>query len=152
MVKEIVELRGALRHHSLKHPNRWDPNKQEDYGVEASFLGSVCMGVAFPFTTEKLWDSFYVEQFVEQAKRSNCAVELAVTITVRVGDQAEEKHVNMTFPQMRLDAPLAKTVLMKVMELVDKEMPGAEVFAIRARHKSQGTELFRYDVGPSLHR
>ncbi len=152
LITEIVELRGALRHHSLGNPNRWNPNKQEDYSVEASFLGSVCFSVAFPKTTHLTWNQPYLEQFSSQAKQEKHIVEVMVTITVRIGETAEEKRFNMTFPQIGLDAHLATAVLQKVIEVVDKELPGSELFAIRAIHKTRGTELFRYDVGPTLYR
>ncbi len=152
VITEIVELRGALRHHSLGNPNRWNPNKQEDYSVEASFLGGVCFGIAFPKTTHLTWNQPYLEQFSSQAKREKHIVEVMVTITIRTDDTAEERRFNMTLPQIGLDAHLATAVLQKVIEVVAKELPGSELFAIRAIHKTKGTELFRYDVGPTLHR
>lgn len=152
LITEIVELRGLLRHHSLANPGRWNPNKQEQYVVEAVFLGSLCLKLAFPKTTQTIWKPPYLVQFQEQAKKGNFEVELAISVTIRNGDEADERHFDMKVPQIGLDAQLATAVLQKALEILDEQSPDAELFAIRARHKTQGTELFRYDVGPSLHR
>ncbi len=152
LITEIVELRGALRHHSLGNPNRWNPNDQEDYSTEAVFLGAVCLWIAFPKTMHVTWNTPYPEQFLQQAKKGNFIVELTVSVTIRVGESAEEKQFEMTFPQIGLDTRLAMAALQRIIETVEEKVPGAEIFAIRAAHKSKGTELFRYDVGHTLHR
>ena len=152
IIEEIVELRGALRHHSLGSPNRWDPNKQEKYDVEAGFIAQVCFNIAFPKTTLRIWDSPYVEQFMEQAKSANSNIELSVIVTLRRGDQAAEQRFGLNYPQAGMDAPLARTVLDKILEIIDKQAPDGEIFAIRVHNKRTGTELLRYDVGPTLHR
>src|SRR5712692_8549690 len=64
LVKEIVELRGHLRHHSLGNPRRWDPDKQEDYEPEARFLAQVVHSLIWPMTTGKLWEPSLMKEYV----------------------------------------------------------------------------------------
>lgn len=42
--KALVELRGKLRHHSLKHKQRWNPNNHKPYEQAALFLGALVGG------------------------------------------------------------------------------------------------------------
>jgi hypothetical protein len=74
LVKEIVELRGLLRHHSLNSPHRWDPNRQENYEIEARFLSIVAYEIAFPKITGKLWDSPYPEEFSKMANEKHMSI------------------------------------------------------------------------------
>jgi hypothetical protein len=152
LVKEIVELRGHLRHHSLGSPKRWDPNDQERFDLEARFLAMTAHDIAFPKATLLVWQEQYVKSFSEMAEAMHQTVEIAITVTIREGDQTSDQHFMMKIPQSGLDPLLARTVLMKTLGIIEEKMPGAEIFAIRARHKSHGTELFRYDVGPSIAR
>ena len=152
LVREMVLLRGQLRHHSLASPHRWDPDKQEHYENEARFLSLVCNAIAFPMTTGTLWDPTVVERFTELAKEMHMTIEVHVKLTIREDEHLQDIAMNMTLPQSQPDPQLAKFILTKALEELDKKSPGAELFAMRAWSKSNGTELFRYDVGPSIGR
>lgn len=152
LVKDIVELRGKLRHHSLGSPHRWDPNKQEAFDNEALFLSLVAHQIAFPRTTGTLWDAHLLEQFTSLAKEMHMNIEIQVILTIKDDDRTQDVVINMTFPQPRANSQLARAVLTKAIELFEQRSPQAELLAIRAWTKSNKAELFRYDLGPTIGR
>jgi hypothetical protein len=152
LVKEIVNLRGKLRHHSLANPERWNPNNQDDYDAEARFLASVAQNVAFPKTTARLWSQDLLERFVNLAKEMHMAIEIGVRLTIHDGSQTSDVGLNFTLPQPKPDAELARFVLSKAIEKFEEISPGADLYAIRAWVKPSGVEIFRYDVGPTISR
>jgi hypothetical protein len=152
LVKEIIELRGLLRHHSLNSPYRWNPDRQEDYEKEATFLSLVAYELAFPKTSGKLWEAPLLEQFSSLAAEMHMTTTVHVRLTIKEGDHIRDVGLDLTFPQRIHDAQLAHAVLTKALEEFDQKSPGAELFGMRAWIKSKGTELFRYDLGSSLPR
>lgn len=152
LVTEIVALRGRLRHHSLSSPHRWDPNRQRDYDAEARFLGAVANNIAFERSSGKLWEGSLPEKFTRLAEETHMTVTIHVRLTIRQTEHIEEIPIDMTFPQRVLDSQLAHAVLTKALEALNERSPVAELFAIRAWEKTRGTELLRYDVGPTLTR
>jgi len=152
LTREIVLLRGKLRHHTIGSPVRWNPNKQEHYELEAAFLAMIVQSLAFPRTARIIWGSPYVEEYSKLAVENHQTSDIIVVVTARHSAGIRDHVIPMTVPQKTLDASLARFVVLQAFELVENKMPGAEIFAIRARDKSQNAELFRYDVGPSLPR
>lgn len=152
LVKEIVELRGRLRHHSLGSPHRWDPNRQEAFEKEARFLSLVAHHLAFPKATGILWEPNLLDQFLTLAKEMHMTIEIHVLLTIRENDVTQDVGLDMTFPQPSMDSQLARAVLAKAIEIFEQKSPAAELFAIRAWTKRNRAELFRYDIGPSLGR
>jgi hypothetical protein len=152
LVREIVELRGFLRHNSLQNPARWDPNRQQEYDPEARFLASVAQDIAKRETFEITWGDPYMTEFVRQAEETGNMVEVHAILTIREADEVREVGLNLRFPQHGASPGLAHAALQKVIEEFNSRSPGAELFAIRARLHPNGPELFRYDVGPVLAR
>jgi hypothetical protein len=151
-VKEIVELRGSLRHHSLGSPHRWDPNRQEDFEPEARFLALLANNVAFPKTTGRLWEPERLEQFGRLAEEMNMNIEVTVSLTIKEGGHVRDVLIGMKFPQPQPDSQLATAVITKSIETLNESSPGAELFAVRAWVGPRRTELLRYDLGPSIAR
>lgn len=152
LVKEIVELRGHLRHHSLGSPHRWDPDKHEHFNREAVFLGLVANKITFPKTTGKLWEQTVLERYIQLAREAHMAIEIQVKMTIKQGGHIRDIGFAMPVPQPNPSTQLAKSILTKALEMLDEKAPDAELYAIRARVKGRDVELFRYDVGPSLTR
>jgi hypothetical protein len=152
LIREIVLLRGFLRHHSLSNPARWDPANQGRYIEEAQFLGGVAFIIAFPETVGRTWDEQYAAEFFRQAEEMHCLTEVHAVLTIREEDRTREVGLNMKFPTTQPSPALAKAVLEKVLEAFDEKSPGASLFGIRARVVPHGPELFRYDLGPGMGR
>ncbi|EOU2547393.1 hypothetical protein ACWOQH_000699 [Vibrio parahaemolyticus] len=49
-IDHIVDLRGQLHHHSEKNKRSWNPNKQEDYELDARYLHAICNHIIFNMT------------------------------------------------------------------------------------------------------
>jgi hypothetical protein len=152
LVKEIVLLRGFLRHHSLSDPARWDPANQGQYAEEAQFLGGVAFIIAFPETVGRTWEVQYANEFNRQAEEMHCMTEVHAVLTFHEDERTREAGLNLRFPTKQPSAALAKAVLEKVLEAFNKSSPGAELYGIRARVLPNGPELFRYDLGPGMSR
>jgi len=152
LIKEIVSLRGFLRHHSLSNPARWDPANQGRYLEEAQFLGGIAFIIAFPDTIGRTWDSEYGEEFNRQAEELHCMTEVHAVLTFREEERTREVGLNLRFPTTQPSPALAKAVLEKVLEAFDEKSPGAQLYGIQARVVPHGPELFRYDLGPGMGR
>ena len=62
-IRNIVELRGSLRHHSLKRPGRWNPNKQREYEESARFLGAVVANIVIAESVADIYSSDAMKKF-----------------------------------------------------------------------------------------
>ena len=151
LVEDIVKLRGYLRHNTLSNPNRWDPNKQSEYEMEARFLGGIAMAIALP-EFERTFGVSYAEEFVRQTEELHIMMEVHAVLMIREDDHIRDVGLDLRFPTLTPSASLAKAVLEAVLKVFDEKSPGAELFGVRARIKPHGPELFRYDLGPSLPR
>lgn len=63
----IVDLRGELHHHSEKNKKAWNPNKPEDYELEAIYLHAICNHIIFHMT----W-KYIDEESVKQDYENQC--------------------------------------------------------------------------------
>jgi hypothetical protein len=152
LVKEIVELRGRLRHHSLNSPHRWDPNRQEHFDREARFLSQIANNIAFPKTVGTLWEGELVQKFSQLAEEMHMTTKVNVRLTIKTSEQVQDVGLSFSVPQPDTNPELAKFVLEKALEAFDEKSPGAELFSIRATIAGNGRELFRYDIGPTVSR
>jgi hypothetical protein len=63
VVTAIVELRGKLHHQSIKRTN-WHPALQQEFEMDADFLGAVCQSVLMAKVLGILFDQYEKEQFL----------------------------------------------------------------------------------------
>jgi hypothetical protein len=152
LIKQIVELRGFLRHNSLSNPDRWEPSKQDKFGREARFIGLVARYVAHPETLALVFDVGIAGEFMRQTKEIGCMTDILVTASVREADNIHDRQIKMSFPTRTPGASLAKSVLERCLEVLNDKAPTSEIIAIRARVLPNGPELFRYEIGPTLER
>lgn len=153
LTKSIITLRGHLRHNTLSNPNRWDPHNQGKYRQDAAFLAGVCQALALPiFSTT--FESEYADEFLRLAKENKHMTKIRVNITIKDLDSGLPRDISfeMNFPTVDNTPSLAKAAMEKALQFTNKEMPGADLYAIRANLVSNGAELFRYDLGPSIGR
>ena len=60
----IVELRGQLHHQSLSRPNNWNPTRQDEFRMDAHFLGAICQSVLMDIVLGVLYDDEEKAQFL----------------------------------------------------------------------------------------
>lgn len=66
-IDHIVDVRGQLHHHSEKNLKAWDPNRPEDFDLEAIYLHSICYHLIF----NKIWE--YIDKpEVKDSYNSQC--------------------------------------------------------------------------------
>ncbi len=56
LVEKLVELRGFLHHHTLKHKGIWKPEWQQIYELDALVLQGVAYNVVFGILRRYLWN------------------------------------------------------------------------------------------------
>lgn len=71
-IDHFVDLRGSLHHHSEKNPNAWDPNKPENYELDALILFALCGKIIF----KKIW-LFIDDESVKEQYNKQCSEFLA---------------------------------------------------------------------------
>ncbi|WP_439546722.1 hypothetical protein [Sandarakinorhabdus sp.] len=64
-IQALVLLRGKLRHHSLKSPQRWDPNKQNEYEFAARYLGAVVGDIVIKESIDDIYGPIALKMFRE---------------------------------------------------------------------------------------
>jgi hypothetical protein len=152
LVKEIVLLRGKLRHHSLRHQERGDPTKHGAHEEEAHFLARVAQAIAFPETVNVFLNEPYQGRFLAMADEVHQTIVVNVRITARFNEQIHDVALNMKFPQRSPSLQLAREVLNRSLSTFDERSPGAQLIALRATIAGSGVELLRFEVGGSLPR
>jgi len=151
LVREIVELRGHLRHNSLAHDGRWDINDQERYRHQAVFIGMVCHIVARELTHDVIWLDLYGERFKALSKKVGAVKSIVATITIKENSLTRDLSFRISVPSAELSAGLAKFILKTCVDKLEERAPAAELLAIRAyADDEQRRELMRYDLGPSV--
>jgi hypothetical protein len=99
-IKTIVELRGKLRHHSLKSPHRWDPNRQNEYESPARFLGAVVGDIVIAESLKDIYAPGAVTKFRE------ISVSTGFETKIEVQSHRLEKQ-----PSLALDMSYPTTVI-----------------------------------------
>jgi len=74
--KSLVELRGKLRHHSLKHKQRWNPNNHKPYEQAALFLGALVGGQVLEDGISELYSAPNEKKFFNAAEKSLATTEV----------------------------------------------------------------------------
>lgn len=79
---------------------------------------------------------------------------IRLTITIKDMGDTFPRDITMEINVATVyDTPnLALDTLRKALKLIDHNAPGEEIYAIRATLQPKGSELFRYDSGPSIAR
>lgn len=153
LVREIVEMRGFLRHHSLKNPKRWDPRRQSEYDKEAVFLAMICQEIARATSFDIVFDPQYTTLFAKLAEEIGQMCEVQVHLTIRDNTGlVRDVFLKTKVPQGKPTAGMAKAALEHALRVFDERTPGGELYGVRAHLTPSGPELFRYDLGPALPR
>ena len=95
-IKILVNLRGKLRHHSLKSPHRWDPNKQNEYEGAAGFLGAVVGNIVISESLEDIYAPTTLEKFREISVRTGYETKIKL-LTYRL-EKKRTLALDMSYP------------------------------------------------------
>ncbi|MBS7555113.1 hypothetical protein KHC23_15810 [Ancylobacter dichloromethanicus] len=95
-IKALVLLRGKLRHHSLKSPHRWDPNRQHAYETPARFLGAVVGDIVLEESLADIYSPSALEAFKEISVATGH--ETRITIYTSRLEKSRPISLHMTYP------------------------------------------------------
>ena len=145
--REIVLLRGKLRHHSIKNKGRWNPQDIEAFRDDVYLLSLLSHGVCKSHVNEIFSDDLS-HKYLQYAEEWKNKVSLLVEVTF---DEAGAARVvpaaRLNYPQKSLTAELAITAMQQALNAVREKFPDKSVLACRIINDKSGVELCRYAIG-----
>ena len=139
-VKSIVALRGSLRHHSLKRPGRWNPNKQRKYEESARFLGAV---VAHIVIAESLTDIYGPEALQKFREISiTTGFETKIQVHCRRLEPKRYLSLDMSYPTTVISSQICLATFRNALSECEKSGQLADTIIVEAAHGKSGLELF----------
>lgn len=144
-IKAIVHLRGYLRHHSLKSPQRWDPNKQDKYEVPARFLGLVVGHIVIEETLNDIYAPEPLKLFQEMAISGGRETKIIVN-TVRL-EKKPTLSLNISFPTTVMSSKLSLSTAREAISFCERSDQLPDTVKIEATHSKTGMELVVIELG-----
>lgn len=145
-IRALVLLRGKLRHHSLKSPNRWDPNQQDKHKGEARFLVAVVHDIVIKESLEEIYAPASLEEFRKQSVSSGN--EISVKLTTHRVKNEPALELNMSYPTTVVSSLLCVNTVTRAMEECEKAGQLADTARFEPVHSGRDLELFsiEFDV------
>lgn len=148
LVKEIILLRGELRHHSLNSPRRWDPNNVKRYELEARFLGAVCGYILLEELFLRTYQPEVMQAFVAQAHKNNFSLALLIHRLPYDGHRIDAMRV--TFPT---SVPDIRTAVAAFSNVIDATRSAIGLMGLRSLvclSEDRKVEVFTAALGRSF--
>ncbi|KQS59347.1 hypothetical protein ASG39_18680 [Rhizobium sp. Leaf371] len=142
-IRTLVLLRGKLRHHSLKSPQRWDPNKQNEYESAARYLGAVVGEIV----TKESLDDIYVPAVLQSFREISVATGHETKIKVRTHRLNRERmlELDMSYPTMVLSSKLCLSALRSAVQACEEDGQLGDTVRLQASSSRSELELFSLD-------
>ncbi|GAA6176978.1 hypothetical protein [Sulfitobacter pacificus] len=144
-VEAIVNLRGKLRHHSLKSPHRWDPNKQAEYQEPARFLATVVSDIVLKETINDIYSKENLETFREISVSSGFETKIVVE-TFRTKPEPS-LQINMSFPTTVMTSQLCSNAIREVLKACEQGGQIEDTTRIDATHDKNRLQVFDAELG-----
>lgn len=141
----LVLLRGKLRHHSLKSPHRWDPNKQEEYENAARFLGAVVGDIVLKESLGDIYEPTTMQRFRQLAVSTG--YESKITVKTRRLETRPAIALDMSYPTTLLSSSLCLAVATHALEECDRQGQLADTVKLEATDSRNDLELFTLELG-----
>lgn len=142
-IKALVLLRGKLRHHSLKSPHRWDPNKQAKHKGEARFLIAVVHAIVIKESLEEIYAPGPLKSFREQSV--NSGNEIKIKLTTRRVKNERALVLDMSYPTTVVSSLLCVNTVRHAIEACDRGGQLADTAGFEAVQNGQDLEVFSID-------
>jgi hypothetical protein len=145
-IKSLVQLRGKLRHHSLKSPHRWDPNKQDKYKGEARFLMAVVHNIVIKESLADIYAPEPLEKFRDQSVSSGNEIKIRLTTHRVKKDRA--LVLDMSYPTTVFSSLLCLNTVRCAIQECSKNGQLADTVGFEAIHIKRDLEIFsiNFDV------
>lgn len=144
-IKTLVLLRGKLRHHSLKSPHRWDPNKQNEHEGAARFLGAVVGDIVIKESLEDIYASATLKKFREISVSTGYETKIKL-VTERL-EKERTLALDMSYPTTVVSSQLCLATIRNAMEACEKNGQLSDTVRFEAKHRKGELELFSLDFG-----
>ncbi|MEP3295334.1 MAG: hypothetical protein ABJO27_02400 [Pseudoruegeria sp.] len=148
-IKALVLLRGKLRHHSLKSPYRWDPNKQDKHKGEARFLITVVLDIVIKESLNDIYALGPREKFREQSVSSGNEIKIALK-TQRVKSEPA-LVLNISYPTTVVSSLLCLNTVRHAIKECERGGQLADTVKFEALHSGRNLELFSIDFDVWAH-
>ena len=142
-IKTLVLLRGNLRHHSLKSPHRWDPNKQSAHESAARFLGAVVGDIVIKESLDDIYAPAALKKFREISVSTGHETKIKV-VTHRL-EKKRMLALDMSFPTTVVSSQICLVAMRSAIEACEKEGQLADTVRLEATHRQTDVELFSLD-------
>lgn len=142
-IKALVLLRGNLRHHSLKSPHRWDPNKQNVHESAARFLGAVVGDIVIKESLEDIYAPATLEKFREISVSTG--YETKIKLTTHRLEKKRTLALNMSYPTTVVSSRLCLVTVRNAIQACENEEQLTDTVKFEATHSHADLELFSLD-------
>ncbi|WP_421979160.1 hypothetical protein [Roseibium sp.] len=145
-IRALVLLRGKLRHHSLKSPQRWDPNKQSEYEGAARFLGAVVGEIVIRETLDDIYGPTALQLFREISVAEGHETKIKVN-TYRLNKE-RTLVLDMSYPTTVLSSRLCLSSLRSALQSCEENGQLEDTVRLQASSSRSELELFslNFDV------
>jgi hypothetical protein len=144
-VKLLVQLRGKLRHHSLKSPHRWNPNRQQEFKSAARFLGAVVGDIVIEESINEIYAPVAVEKFKTLSKSAGCETTISL-LTYRL-QKKPTLALDMIYPTTVVSSKLCLSALQSALEECQKTRQLIDTVRLEGSHEKTKLELFTLELG-----
>jgi len=135
-----VLLRGKLRHHSLKSPLRWDPNKQNEYESAARFLGAVVGDIVIKESLDDIYGRTALQSFREISVATGH--ETKITVSTHRLNRERTLELNISFPTTVVSSKLCLSALRTAVKACEKDGQLGDTVRLQASSSRSKLELF----------
>jgi hypothetical protein len=139
----LVLLRGKLRHHSLKSPQRWDPNKQNEYENAARFLSAVVGDIVIKESLDDIYGPVALQSFREISVATGHETKIKVK-THRL-DKERMLVLDMSYPTTVLSSKLCLSALRSAVQACERGEQLGDTVRLQASSSRSELELFSLD-------
>lgn len=144
-IKTLVLLRGNLRHHSLKSPHRWDPNRQDEHESAARFLGCVVGDIVIRESLADIYTPDALAMFRDISISSGHETKIEL-MTHRL-ERERTLSLDMSYPSTVISSQLCLVAVRHAMQACEKEGQLADTVKFEAVNGEARIELLSLDLG-----
>lgn len=142
-IRTLVLLRGKLRHHSLKSPQRWDPNKQNEYESAARFLGAVVGDIVTRESLDDIYGPAALQLFREISVATGHETKIKVS-TLRLNKE-RMLVLDISYPTTVLSSILCLSAFRSAVEACEQNGQLDDTVRLQASSGRFELELFSLD-------
>lgn len=142
-IRALVLLRGKLRHHSLKSPQRWDPNKQNEYEGAARFLSAVVGDIVIKESIADIYEPAALQMFRDISVATHHETKIKVN-THRLNKE-RMLVLDMSYPTTVVSSKLCLSALRSAVQACEKEGQLGDTVRLHASSGRSRLELFLLD-------